>query len=191
MSYSSISWKQCVWLCIPAWALPWHKIRCHMCKGNRSLTICFIIKELNWNEVIFNLKTQATASLLPSKVKSIRCSCLLWLPQLHRFGITLARSLGNALSFHCHPGLTYSSAPGWEEASCSSEHRCGMLRSLLALSHCLPHPMLQLSFPEEFASWFLLNTNRLSFQRIPDSKCEAGTVRLTCSLSPICLTTSF
>lgn len=68
---------------------------------------------------------------------------------------------------------------------------CGMVRSLLAVSHCLPHPTLQRSFPEEFGPRFLLSSNLFSFQRIAASKCGAGTVRQTCNLSPICLTTSF
>lgn len=186
-------WKQCA----PGLSLHGCAPPLGLCLGTRSgaacamankrLPVCFIRKKLKWNEVIFHLKTQAKTTLPPDKVKSfpLLLLCLAspatqiwhklgWAPRKSSFFPLPPRTdlwlcswlRGGPLLLR----VVSSSAVGWW-GPC-----------LLCLTACSLHYS---DLSQEFASWFLLNSNLLSFQMIPASKCGASTVRLTCSLSPM------
>lgn len=128
MSCKSISfWKQGIWeLSLHGCASP-----LGLCLGvesgaayaraNKRVPLCFIRRKLNWNEIIFNLKTQAKTALLPDKVKSLSTLMLSLASPSAQIWHNLSWVHRSSLSFPSYPRLICGSASGREEAPCSLE----------------------------------------------------------------------
>lgn len=131
-----------VWLCISTWALPWHGIRCCICKGKQKNPSLFCQKEtkLEWD----NLQSENPSknSPFPDKVKSPSTLLLSLASPSAQIWHNLNWVHRSSLSFPCYQRLIYGSASGWEEAPYSLEEFPTLLWNgeVSACSVSLPPP---------------------------------------------------